>query len=153
MDRTEISQLPPPHPLADADRCTANINVYHEQHKLQPTHATAAFSSMLSQGGEAAYTRRVQVGEEWLPLDCGWLRDDAGAVLLTNQTREDGDRVPTDAQREAVDAAVVEVCSGGTPWKLPPRGGFVFGIPVDVSMLRLRCVCGVATVGVHVCPR
>ena len=154
MDILTPGRLPHSHALADADRCTANINVYHEQHNQPPTYATAAFSRMLPRGSEAAYTRRVQVGEGWVPLDCGWLTSAAvGAVLLENQTREDGDRLPTDVERAAVDAAVVEVCCGGTAWELPPRGGFMFGIQSDASTLRLRCVQGVATVGVLVCPR
>ncbi len=106
---------------------------------------------------EDAYRRTTDVGEEAVPLDCGWIKGQASLVVVQNRTGMRELTNPTADRSKAVDDAVVEVALGsqvgGIPFALVgPRGRTAEFQPLDARTLWLRCRRGVAQVTVHVFP-
>ncbi len=164
-------ELPPPRPRA-------RLTLGGEVSLLRPGEGTdgrpVRFVRWLATD-EQPYAREVRVTEEWVPLDCGWLKGGAGFLVLENP-RERPQRVPTAEESAACDAKVVEVgmmlpaaAPGGRPlnmwdegpappagpvacWLVPP-GEALPATPADANLLFLRCRKGEAKVRLWLVPR
>lgn len=140
--------------------------IYHQAgNDEQPTAVPHTYMRALT-SEEQAYSRVMSVGEDWMPLDSGWLQKCSQVWIHNQQLRRDAN--PTQDEREADSGRIVDVGI-----KLPstePRDNWSppDGHPVptlwlhpndsmrapftDPAMVYLRCRNGVAKVRVVVFP-
>ena len=129
--------------VAAKSRLTVVETVYHQNPKEQPTCVDSRHTQVI-EGDEQVWQRRCKVGEEWTPIDQGWIeacscfhvRNDEGRFLIN----------PTDAEREEVAARVLEIAFAGQvqhAWLVRP--GMTFrGEPSEARSLLIRCRSGEA---------
>jgi hypothetical protein len=158
-----------------AARTTVTDSVYHQKAgDHQPTHEPLTFY-VLHETAVKPYSREVTLTEEWVPVDLGWVAETGqppSMILVVNlEGKYAAARLPSDAERAAVAAAMVEI--GVAPaasneknrthfspkaapteatWKVSPGRHARVEPAVDVSRLRLRCREGQAVVKLIVFP-
>ena len=143
------------------DRLTVRETVYHHPFGHNPQAIETRFSHEL-ENTEQLYERHLQVTEEWQPLDCGWLKDKAGMLIIQNDEGQFLYVNPTDEEREATAKKTVEIGYGhhkhdfGTIgnhcWLIPP-GESMRARPSHVSNLAIRCQSGVAEITLYLIPK
>lgn len=152
--------LAQPEPKEVPDRLTVVETVYHQPWGEEPVAVESRFSRDL-QTRNQLFERRCRVGEDWQPLECGWLGE-AGMLVIENREGRFLQRVPTDEEREAAAAKVLEVGwepDGATmhdppataQWIIPP-GESIRGQPATLKSLRLRCRSGECRFTVYLLP-
>jgi len=141
--------------VQERNRFTYVLNVYHEQHGEEPVGDRLAVSCDLDLNAES-YQRRQIIGEDWSPLDLGWMKpEDVGYVLIQNREGTGYQPVvPSDEELLDVGRRILYVGNPGDSagWLVPPRH-FLLSMPIDVSVLRMRCTHGRAKVRTAVYPR
>lgn len=143
----------PPQPKLPPARLTVVEQVVHQvpTDPGGPAVATSRFSRPLKTL-EQTYKRRMTVGETPTPLDCGWLRDSCGMLVVENAEGRFAQVYPTDEERAAVDARVVEVQFGAEAAILISPGESCRFQPIDPTRIALRCRSGRAVVQVTLVP-
>lgn len=149
-----------PNPLPRVGRLTVvETCVYYAPGDDKPVTTDARFSRAVTTD-EQPYVRRCALGEDWVPLDTGWLAGQVSAVVVENH-RPARQAIPSPQERAAEDGAVVEV--GVTT---PTGNGefYVFAaltVPVGeacrfnfvaTQFVRLRCRAGKAKVTITAFP-
>ena len=126
------------------DQLTVVESVYHQPAGEPARQFTSRFSRPL-EGDEQCYERRVTVGEEWMPIDCGWAGLPAMLMLVNGAQTVPGVN-PTAEERAAVSEQVLEVgClyrSQYNPIILILPGESCRFQPADVESFRVRCRSG-----------
>lgn len=84
--------------------------INHQEAIAQPHSCSNRFSREC-ETHEEPYGRRFVVGEEWEPLDLGWLaKDGAGMIVLRNREGEYMPAIPTPEAKAELALKVVELC-------------------------------------------
>lgn len=116
--------------------------VYYQPLDEQPTAVESRFMHPLDSDAEPV-VRKLEVTEAWQTLDVGGL---AGAAVFVVANEEGQFRRirPTEEERQAAAARIVEVGRGGTAdWLIPP-GASMRGIAAQPGQLQVRCQAGTA---------
>lgn len=138
--------------LQDQDRATVRVELIHEHWGDQPFSEAAGFSCGL-EGIEQPYSRRLVVGEEWAPIDFGWI-DRPGYILVKNLEGGLAKVNPTEGERADIAARVVLIGYEGKPlWEIPPQESFGPVKCIGKEGLVWRCASGRASVRVAVLTR
>lgn len=148
---TDPANVPVKAKPASPARMTVVETVYHADARGPTDLPGLGFSRALS-SDEQPYLRRIAVGEEWQPLDVGWVHHPAH-VVVKNHAGEGLQRVPTNEQRAEIAAKVVLLAFSehdAGAWVIPPGESFR-GTPSTPRML-IRCMNGEAKVTVLVIP-
>lgn len=93
------------------------------------------------------YQRKLSIGKQWVKLDHGWLKAAGMMVLECHLTQFQVQ--PTDEQRRAAEARIIEVGVGETnpvPAFVVRPGESMRVMPADLDILWLRCRKGYARV-------
>ncbi len=163
-DATPLSiQVPPITPLEDTKR-RARLTIVKQLYHNVPGEDTNGPSPLRFfrwlASDEIAYARTIKVGEEWIPLDLGWLAGKGCSYLsLENvSVRPLGKRASPEEEAEwaakviewgiVIGAGQVMVAAVG--YLLPEEGtGFS---PTGVEQLRVRCRKGTGRLAYFVVP-
>lgn len=133
------------------DRLTVVENVYHQaiSDGQGPTQFESRYSRELDTK-EQVYQRRTKVGEDWEPLDFGWI-EKVGLLLIRNEEGKFTE-IPTDEENQRTQRKILEVayCSEGSGW-LIPVGESMRGIPTS-KLARIRSHSGVTRYTITVIP-
>lgn len=133
---------------------SAVFMIYHQQSGESPTAVDGRWSRGM-EGDEQPYSRKVVLGEDWQPIDCGWCKDGAGYVVIENLEGKNLQAQPTPEERRAISERVVEIGFGENPaaclFVLPGESHPLS--PTDASEIVLRCRKGKAKATVTVYPR
>lgn len=129
-------------------RLVSVSTVYHQLLPGQPTGQQRQWSRPLASDQQPYGPRTLTVGEEWMPLDCGWVTD-VGYVVIQNEEGKFTQTIPTEEEREAAAGKVLEVAFPGWNandpihhrWLVPPGETFS-GTPSLASCLRIRSRSG-----------
>lgn len=98
-------------------RITVVETVSFQEPGEQPISSRQSFVAYC-EGSDAAYVRpHMMIGEEWTPLDTGWIKD-PGMVLVVNLEGHFTQVIPTQAERDEAELRVLEV---GKFACVPPR--------------------------------
>lgn len=151
------------------DRLTVVEKVYHQQHGEQPIQIERSFERRL-QTQDAPYNGhpRRMIGEDWTPLDFGWLEDGGvSAAYILNDEGKNLKMMPTAEEKSAIAAKVLEIANvvdlldiDGTA-KPTPVGMIITVPPGETCLLsldnfdsiRVRCRSSVARVSIWLFPR
>ncbi len=121
------------------DRMTVKIQLYHEHSGEQPHATDVSFSGTLDTEHEV-YQRRLNVGNDWEPLDIGWIPEgDVGYVVLDNRTGKGRHSNPTEAEKaeEALHIVYVRLGDdGGCGWPVRPGRFFIAAAGSDTIQVR-----------------
>lgn len=136
-------------------RITVVGTVYYQPAFGDPSSVHVRYS-VLGTEDEQVYTRDLKVGEDWQPIDYGWVKR-PGMVLVGN-ARVELNVKPTEEQRKELDARVLQLgiaggCEDVYPFQDVPPGTSYPVTPPDFSLLRVRCLKGTVRFTVHVIPR
>ena len=141
--------------VQERNRFTVVLNLYHEQHGENPVGERLAASFNL-EINSSSYCRKLIVGEEWFPLDLGWLKpENVGYVLIENREGTGYQPVlPSEDQMLETNRRILHVSSpeDSAGWLIPPRQ-FISAMPVDASVLQMRSVHGPIKVRTIIYPR
>jgi len=138
-------------------RITVVDSVYWSTEDGQPVQISSRFSRPL-ESEEQPYIRRITVGEEWQPLDLGWVGK-VGLLVLANEPTPR--RVqPTAEERDEDDARVVLVVwDRNLPYAgicIPPREDCrlrpIMLAGQEKVSLWIRCLNGITKVTVNAIP-
>lgn len=129
------------------DRLTVVENVYHQTQGEDPFHISTTFERKL-QTQEQPYSRTTSVGEEWEQLDCGWLGDNVGMLIIANNEGKFA-RIPTEEEREEVAKRVLIIgyryrdldSPACDAWEIPPGESFR-GSPTNSKSLYIKSLSG-----------
>ena len=66
------------------DRLTIKLDGVHESVDGDPTPIASCFDVLL-ESKEQVWVRRINLGTEWIPLDCGWISS-ASLVFIQNKS-------------------------------------------------------------------
>ena len=136
------------------DRFTVVEQVYHRPMDSDPELFRHGYSREL-QTTEQVYRRQIKVGEDWTPLDTGWLEDKVGMICLSN---EEGKRLqvyPTEEEQAEIDEKIIQVSYDQDPdraWIIPPGETFRSS-PSSQHKLFIRCLSGVARCDLFIVPK
>lgn len=140
--------------LANTNRLTTTTDTYHESQDNPPTQISFGFERLLKTD-EEVYSRRLVVGEEWVPLDCGWLEKASLIVirnvlvpLKVNPTEEEALAI---SQREIWLTQDENPTENSPHWVIHPGEGFQ-GSPSSLSDIHLRCRKGQVKVSLSIIP-
>lgn len=139
-------------PVKPKDRTTVILQVHHQSEGI--VSAGASFDELLETRHDA-YARRTSVGEEWQPLDFGWIpANDVGRIVIENLTGRNLQVNPTEAERVEMRQQVLQVVHDGDscPFLIPPRGVDAY-VSATPAKLRIRSQLGVTRYKITVVPR
>lgn len=163
-DEPKITELGPPPPetielmVEDSppedprDRITVVEYLYFNPFGDQPSAVESKFSRPLTSKDEQPYERRLRVGEEWMQLDMGWLKE-VSMLRIHNQEGQFRLINPTEEEIAESQKKVLEVRyqgSSGT-WLIPP-GESMRGTPSSPHTLQIRCQSGDARFTLYAFP-
>jgi hypothetical protein len=151
-DGSAIRVTPTHYNDAGHDIVTANFQFYYQQHGEDPIQQTCVFSDYCPPSNEEPYGRRINVTEDGVLLDLGWLKGKPiGVVLIENRSGKNRVK-PTEEELEDQKKQIIVVTDGDGPgFKIRP-GRFAFVEPVDATTLRLTSLHGTVKAHVLVCP-
>lgn len=89
------------------DRITSVLNFYHETQD-DPTEGVRVAMSLNLEEKIQPYIRRLTIGNDWTPLDMGWVHK-PGYMVIENTTRVNPQRVPTPEEVKAVSETIVQI--------------------------------------------
>lgn len=135
------------------DRVTVVETVYHAPAGRSPTPIESRFERKL-ETDEQLYQRYMKVGEKWTPLDCGWLGENVGMLLIHNEEGLNLFTIPTEEELAAINARVVELSYNrtGEGWLVLPRES-MRACPSSTKGLFMRCRSGEANITVSLIPK
>lgn len=131
-------------PKPTLDRTTMVTQLYFARHGEQPAGFDFRCTHAAPPAGEDPWVRRLDIGAAWAAPDLGWLADNAGTMAIENTAGTGRTTNPTDKERLAIAAQVIEVSFDGADapaCTIPPGGHMVF-TPVNAGAVRLRCAVG-----------
>ena len=134
------------------DRITVVETVYYQPQGDDATAIDGSYSRELN-SHEQIYRRNCEVGEEWEPLDSGWI-DRAGLLVVKNTEGLNQQRMPTGEEKEELKRKVLQIAYKGEEdccWLIPP-GESMRGLPSHIKCLVVRCKRGTCSFSVHVIP-
>lgn len=138
-----------------SDRITVVEMVYHRSSGEPPVCVESRFSREL-ETSEQPYSRRLKATEQWQSLDCGWLKDNVGMILIVNSEGRFPQANPTGKEREAAAKKVLEVAHRSLgqkgSWLIPP-GESMRASPSAPLDLVIRSQSGVTKFVVHLYSR
>lgn len=151
MDSTVVNYRPPP---PNRGRLTVVETVYHQAPGESPREVLSRFNRWL-ESDENMYQRTAKVGEEWTPIDLGWLAGDAGTILLVAEGGPRRNTIPTEEEkREDRSKRIAVSFRSDTPRDditLLPGESARFS-PSYAKEILLRCLCGKTRYTVSVIP-
>lgn len=105
------------------------------------------YSKFLETDEQIYGPRRMISGEEWKPLDCGWINE-ASMLTITNEEGKHLQKNPTQEEQAVINARIIElgVITGveTVPFaKIPPRESLRL-TPTNLSRWVIRCCKGKA---------
>lgn len=126
-------------------------NIYFSEAAEQPRAREARFTVRLK-SEEQEYTRtKFDVGEDWVPLDTGWLNE-ASMLCIENLEGRWTQTIPEVAARAAAAERVIEVACCGVPFgSVHPQTSCRF-TPAALKDLTIRCRKGTARISYTVYP-
>lgn len=136
-------------------KLTVVDTVYYQCVGGEPVSVESKFSRELD-SDEQIYQRHSKVGEDFIPLDCGWLERNVGMLLITNEEGKNLQAHPTEEEAETLSRRVLEVrykgngLAGG--WLIPPGESFR-GYPSNTENLVIRCQVGTAQFTINLIPK
>ena len=137
-------------PVENQDRLTARLDVYYEQQGTQPTQVSCSFGTTLPKSEEQVYIRKIVIGEEWEPLDMGWV-ENVGTIILENR-RKIFQKVPTKEEKQQADKKVVFIRNNKETIGWPiPSGGFFMSASRGED-IEVRCLSGSTKPVINVFP-
>ncbi len=150
----ELSAAIPSPPKEIRNRVTIVETVSH-QVSGQEAESLTCQSAYEVASDEQSYKRHLRIGETWTPLDLGYLADEAGLIVLQNTEGKGLRVIPTEEQKAATAAKVLELC--GAPndvacWLIHPGRSFR-GFPENPKKLFLRSQSGELRCTIFVTPR
>lgn len=148
-------------------------NIYYISRSGQP-HVTEIRSNRNQVADEQAFgPRRMTIGEEWTPIETGWI-EVCGMMILTNEEGRRLQRIPTAEQIEEINGKVVEIAFvKNLPVSNEPRtmhsppivapdepfaallllpGESLPATPVSMKQVLVRCRAGQARITVNLLP-
>ena len=151
-------------PKPARDTLTVVETVYHQPAGEEPTAVSVQYVRPL-ETQEQPYVRKIRVGEQWQPLDLGWI-EQPGMIWLTNDEGRGLQVNPTPEERAAIEAKVIclvtKVVNAGVlagilaeddfSWEVPPGESFR-GRPTCAKRVWLRCRSGTAKATIRVYSR
>ena len=167
-----IDELPTEMPIEGQQRThelKANLTVlsttYYQPPNEQPISDERRYSKWLLTD-EQPYQRKLKVGPKWTRLDTGWLTE-CSLVSITNLEGKFTQRIPTQEERDAASARIVEIAflppSEYCPDKellirhgpsiLIPSGEERNFTPVRLTSVYVRCEAGEAKCSLIVYPK
>lgn len=143
---------------AQGDRVTVKELVYHQALGEEPTQSMSVFSR-LCETKEEVWDRRLTVGNDWQPLvskHC-WI-EEPGMVLIENLAGAFQHVIPTEEERQAEEAKVLEVGVDGhtviqVPFSIIPAEASIRIWIEDLTKFHIRCRSGETKYKVTVLPR
>lgn len=152
-------------------RIVAVKTLTHEEPYGKPVSVQSRYAR-LCDTNEQPWERRFSVGEDWQPLDCGWLEGGCSRLVLANKPGR-RQNLPTKEERDADAARVVELALFAAPpedpnrtMHSPPRpdpvtapfaavrpGDCIDFEPLCLAVLRVRCRAGSAECVLTLFPR
>ena len=141
------------------DRITVVETIYHRPYMDETLAVDSRFSRIIS-SGEQPYQRQnhkpnTTATEEWKQLDCGWLKDNVGMLVITNDEGKFFEVYPTEEEKEEIKLRILEIAYEKNPlavWYVPPTESFR-GCPSDPELLWIRCQHGTAKYTLTVLPK
>lgn len=109
----DTAEFPSPAPVPARRASVLVIETVVFQHPSdQPTDCRSSYQYR-TESDEQPYSRTYSVGEEWVPLDVGWLKDvGVGELCVRNVEGADRATYPTPAEVAETAAKVVEIGEG-----------------------------------------
>lgn len=104
-------------------RLTVVEQVYHQQGDMPPVAFEGRWSGPL-ESDESTYQRPgAKVAGDWIPLDLGWLGDQAGSVIIENITGRYLKTIPTEEEKAELASKTIQVAiKGQKPFTFVPPG-------------------------------
>ncbi len=118
---------------------------YHQVLNSQPRLIEARYSRILGSNEQPYGPRTLTVGEDWTPLELGWMKDiPIGVLVITNEEGTFLERNPTEKERESSNSKILEVAFYQ---RLDPLTAALIILPRDCQPLtplypdriRIRC--------------
>jgi hypothetical protein len=139
-----------------ACKLTVVERVYHRQGNHPPLQIESKFEHVLAVD-EACYFRPgCKVTEDWQALDFGWLKDNAGTIVIQNITGRFLSKIPTPDKKRELDAKLLEVgvvAPIPIPFALvPPKQNVRLNLMPGLTYL-VRCQSGPAEFNLYAIPR
>ncbi len=141
----------PINPTSSKARLVVVHTVYHQIFNQQPRQALDARYSRILRSDEQSYgPRTITVGEQWTPLEIGWLGNfPLGLIVITNGEGNFMERNPTPIEYSEAEKRILEIRfdetitpGGTTPHLLIlPRESQSF-IPANPATVKIRCRSG-----------
>lgn len=125
------------------DRMTVVDKTYHQPAQGEAFCCEVTFERTLM-SDESVYSRKKRAGEEWQPLDCGWITEDSGRVgmlIVRNDEGKNLQRLPSDDEKAALAQKVLEVGTHDLPLFVVPPGESLRATPAETP-LYVRCLGG-----------
>ena len=154
MDIPEVQQRIEdyPEPKKPIPRLTIVETLYHRTIESGIAEYVGRFTRDL-QSDDEPYQRQKKIGEEWEPLDTGWLEVNVGTVFIQNKAGTDLMRVPSDGEKEAISRqAIVIRFNGSDGLIIPPKESARF-CPVNSSTIEICSLSGTIRYSLCVVPR
>lgn len=126
------------------NRLTIYSSIYRQTETEEPEGLEIRIQRSLS-SLEQVYERRTMVGKDWRPIDTGYIKDNAGLLVIENRAGfQNASRIPTEEEKARTAKKVVELCvDDGTVEivfaRIPPGEAFPFP-PENLSLWRIRCI-------------
>lgn len=122
-------------------RITVVESVYYALDGRDPVECHGEYSAK-TMSDQQPYVKQITVGEDWMPIDLGWLRS-VGEIHVANRAGTGLQKVPTDAERAVTNAKVLQIAGyGNVPIALARAGRTARFEPCDATTLKIRCLCG-----------
>ncbi len=133
--------------------------VHHQTEGEDPFTVESRFEREL-QTKEQPYSRTTTVGEKWEEIDCGWLGDNVGMLVIAN--KEGGFTIlPTEEERQELAKKILVLSYHPYPqpplmeenWWLIPPGESMRGMPSAPKRIYIKSMCGSTKYTISLIPR
>lgn len=137
--------------MAERSRVTVVETVYHQTGEGHTTPIESKYQRFLGSVGPG-YLRLQTVGEDWQPLDVGWVQDASFLHIRNEKPRYS--RVPTAVEQGIAESKVLELRMEDSeiPFSEVRVGESIRINPMYVRMIQVRCRSGEAKFTVNVLP-
>ena len=134
---------------ASTTRLTVIETVYYQLSNSQPMSVPVRFTRQIKTD-EQPWVRKIQVGENWQPIDKGWIKN-CSMLMLVNEEGSGLQKVPTEEERRDISARVVLI--GNDSFCVRVRPGESCRIePDDFLDANLICMQGKARCTLYIFP-
>jgi len=135
------------------DSLTVVETIYHRPIAEEPSAIDNRYCRELDTKEQPYGPRKFTIENEWQSLDTGWLKENVGMFVLTNEEGRKLSVNPSEEEKKETSAHILEVGFMGSSdvWLVPPKESFR-GYPKDVTRVRVRCQQGQAKCKLFVIP-